>query len=382
MKYSWNYDDVNKEIDKLLIMAQEEKDLIKKSYYLRVIDQVKCLLVNNKEVIITNNQKMNEIINSFNYYGRYYSLIELYNLIVACYNEKTEEIVNAYNSLDEPELFDYEYIPHDEVLSMNYEFFSNMDQELFDCFKKIYKERYSSIKFTKNDQTLKDAKDDGNCLFIDVVRKNFININDSKGLSKAVNLAHECGHAVANLFIGNIYDVRDEFLGELASIFFEMAFHNDIGENIDSFENTLLQFEKMNYFNYISDSLLCHQELIESWQYNEYNVSSDFYRYLKDKYKLKRYDAKECLNINIESEGPYVISYMVALELLHIYKDNKNEALNILKKMLIKSKINDSLDIISEFIPSFDNLNLEIGQLHDKINKEFIKKKILNCSKK
>lgn len=381
MKYNWDYDDINREIAKLAIMVQEEKDLIKKSYYLRVIDQVKCLLVNNKEVIVSNNQRMNEIINSFNYYGRYYSLIEVYNFVVSCYDSKTEEIVNAYNSINEPELFDYEYITNDEVLAMNYEFFSNIDQELFNYFKELYKDRYSSIKFTKNDPILTDDKSDGNCLFIDVVRKNFINVNDSQGLSKAVNLAHECGHAIVNLFIGNIYDIRDDFLIEMASIFFELAFHNDIGDNIDSFENTLLQFEKMNYFNYTADSLLYHKELIESWEYNDYNVSTDFYHYLKSKYGLSRNTVKDCLKTSIESEGPYIISYMVALELLHIYKDNKKEALNMLKKILIKSKSNDSLDIISEFIPSFDNLNLEIAQLHDKIKKEFIKKKILNYIK-
>lgn len=377
MKYNWCYNDIEKEINKLSVMAKEEKDLIKKSYYLRVIDQVSCLLANNKDVRITNNQKMNEIINSFNYYGRYYSLIDLYNSTLYKYNKKTERIVNTYDSIEEPELFDYRYITHDEALALNYEFFSKTDEEIFKYFNILYKDRYKSIKFSKNGPTLRDAKDDGNCLFIDGVCKNFININDIQGLSKVVNLAHECGHAVANLFIGNIYDVKDDFLTELASIFFELAFHNDIGENIDSFENTLLQFEKMNYFNYISDSLLCHQELIESWKYNEYNVSTNFYRYLKDKYKLKKYDVKECLNTNIETSGPYIISYMVALELLHIYKDNKKEAMNILKKMLIKIKNNDSLDIISEFIPNFDNLNLEIGQLHDKIKREFIKKKIL-----
>ena len=187
MKYNWDYDDINREIAKLAIMVQEEKDLIKKSYYLRVIDQVKCLLVNNKEVIVSNNQRMNEIINSFNYYGRYYSLIEVYNFVVSCYDSKTEEIVNAYK-----------YITNDEVLAMNYEFFSNIDQELFNYFKELYKDRYSSIKFTKNDPILTDDKSDGNCLFIDVVRKNFINVNDSQGLSKAVNLAHECGHAIVN----------------------------------------------------------------------------------------------------------------------------------------------------------------------------------------
>lgn len=377
MKYNWCYNDIEKEINKLSVMAQEEKDLIKKSYYLRVIDQVSCLLVNNKDVRITNNQKMNEIINSFNYYRRYYSLIDLYNSILNKYNKKTEKIVSTYDSIEEPELFDYKYITHDEALTLNYEFFSKIDEEIFKYFNILYKDRYKSIKFSKNDPTLRDAKDDGNCLFIDGVCKNFININDIQGLSKVVNLAHECGHAVANLFIENIYDVKDDFLTELASIFFELAFHNDIGENIDSFENTLLQFEKMNYFNYISDSLLCHQELIESWKYNEYNVSTNFYRYLKDKYKLKKYDVKECLNTNIETDGPYIISYMVALELLHIYKDNKKEAMNILKQMLIKIKNNDSLDIVSEFIPNFDNLNLEIGQLHDKIEREFIKKKIL-----
>lgn len=377
MKYNWCYNDIEKEINKLSVMAQEEKDLIKKSYYLRVIDQVSCLLVNNKDVRITNNQKMNEIINSFNYYRRYYSLIDLYNSILNKYNKKTEKIVSTYDSIEEPELFDYKYITHDEALTLNYEFFSKIDEEIFKYFEILYKDRYKSIKFSKDDSTLSQYKVDGYCIFIDVVCKNFININDTIGLSKVVDLAHECGHAVANLFIENIYDTRDNFLTEMASLFFELAFHNDIGEKIDTFENTLLQFEKMNYFNCEANLLLYHSQLIESWQHNKYNVSPDFYRYLKNKYQLRRTDIKESLNISIETDGPYIISYMVALELLHIYKDNKKEAMNILKQMLIKIKNNDSLDIVSEFIPNFDNLNLEIGQLHDKIEREFIKKKIL-----
>lgn len=377
MKYNWSNTDIENEIDKLLIMSKEEKDLVKRSYYLRIVDQMKSVFIGYKDVIIPNNQKMNEIINSFNFYGRYYSLIDLYNLILDDYAEQTTKLVRAYDSIDNPELFDYRYITHDDALTMNYDFFHNMDEEIFKYFEILYKERYKSIKFSKDDSTLSQYKVDGYCIFIDVVCKNFININDTIGLSKVVDLAHECGHAVANLFIENIYDTRDNFLTEMASLFFELAFHNDIGEKIDTFENTLLQFEKMNYFNCEANLLLYHSQLIESWQHNKYNVSPDFYRYLKNKYQLRRTDIKESLNISIETDGPYIISYMVALELLHIYKDNKKEAMNILKQMLIKIKNNDSLDIVSEFIPNFDNLNLEIGQLHDKIEREFIKKKIL-----
>ncbi len=378
MEYNWSNTDIEREIDKLLIMSKEEKDLVKRSYYLRIIDQMKSVFIDNKDVIIPNNQKMNEIIYSFKFYGRYYSLIDLYHLILDGYADQTTKLVRAYDSIDNPELFDYGYITHDDALTMNYDFFHNMDEEIFKYFEILYKDRYKSIKFSKDDPTLKQAKADGYCIFIDVVCKNFININDSIGLTKVVDLAHECGHAIANLLIRNIYDTRDDFLTEMASLFFQLAFHNDIGEKIDTFENTLLQFEQMNYFNYEANLLLYHSQLIESWQHNKYNVSPDFYRYLKNKYQLKRPDIKESLNISIGSKGIYIIGYMIALELLHIYKDNKKEALSILKQMLIKARFSDSLDIISQFMPCFPNINLEIQQLHDKMKQEFIKKKILN----
>lgn len=377
MKYNWSYDDIENELAKLTILSKKELDLVKRSYYLRVIDQVRCLLVNNKDIIITNNQKMNGIINSFNYYRRYYALIDWYNLILDGYAKKTEQIVKWYDAIEEPEQFDYEYITHEDALTMNYDFFHNIDEEFSKYFSILYKDRYKSIKFSKDDYLLERDQSDGHCIFIDVVNKNFIKVNDTVGLSKVVNLSHECGHAVANLFMQDIYDIHDDFLTELASQFFELAFQTDIGENIDPFENTLLQFEKMNFYNYIANSLLFHQELIESWQNNGYNVSPLFYRYLKNKYQLTRETVKESLNISIESDGPYIISYMVALELLHIYKDNKKEALNILKRILVKSKTCDSLDIISQFIPNFTYFNVEIGQLHDKITKEFVKKKIM-----
>lgn len=377
MKYNWSYDDIENELAKLTILSQKETDLVKRSYYLRIIDQVRCLLVNNKDIMITNNQKMNDIINSFNYYKRYYALIDWYNLILDGYAKKTEQIVKCYDAIEEPEQFDYEYISHDEALTMNYDFFHNIDEEFSKYFNILYRDRYKSIKFSKGDTILQRDQSDGDCIFIDIVNKNFINVNDTIGLSKVVNLAHECGHGVANLFMQNIYDIHDDFLTELASQFFELAFQVDIGENIEPFENTLLQFEKMNYYNYTSDNLLLHRELIESWQNNGYNVSPLFYRYLKSKYQLTRENVKESMNTSIESDGPYIISYMVALELLHIYKDNKKEAINILKSILFKSKTCDSLDIISQFIPNFTYFNVEIEQLHDKITKEFVKKKIM-----
>lgn len=88
---------------------------------------------------------------------------------------------------------------------------------------------------------------------------------------------------------------------------------------------------KFSGINIYSKKLLQHKLIIECWQNNDYEVDKNFYGDLRNN-KINRNQFKESINTDIEDEGAYVVSYMVALELFSIYKQDKKSALQILKK--------------------------------------------------
>lgn len=376
MEYSWNKTDIEECIDQIFYKSRKKsKDV---SYYLKVINYVNCVLKTMElpEIYrtITRKEKLHKVIQEYYLNERYYDLIETFNEIQKRHEEEFNITIDSFIKLieEEPTI----YIQNEDALTIMHDFFKETDEEFFKYFLELYKNRHKLIKFTKKED-IENMYRNGSCLFIDIVRKNFINVKDSNGISKLIILAHEIGHAIANLYRPKqMYNSKDNFLDEVESLFFELAFTNDIAKKIDSLEAAKEAFLTLCEFSEYAENLSMHKTIITCWKENNYELNKAYYNNLKNK-KIQNRMFIDSLNTSIEEEGSYITSYITALNLLGIYKQDKKEALNILKK-IISMRTSDSYQVINKFFKEFGNTETETlliqKNMNDELKKTLIKK--------
>ena len=375
MKYSWSYKNIVRDINKLKRIAQEEKDIKKKCYYLKVIDYLNATIdesaLSNIDFRKTKNQSMCEIMENVKFYKRYYDLIK--KLYIEC--GKTVDIRNSLHNetYNMNYIYNPKYITHDKSLAYVYDFYKDIDKELFDCFSKLYNNRYKLVKFSKNDELLSGLMTSGSSISVGGLDKTYITVSNDKGVLKCINLAHEFGHGILNIYNPNLlYNSKDDFSSEIGSIFFELAFNYDIGKSIDSYDSALNNIQELDDRYDICNNLIIHNALASTWENNNYKTDSNFYKILKSEYDLTRQAVDDSLNTSITSEGLYAIGYMAALYLLNIYKKDKESAIKILKEIVNYNNI-DSYELINVLMPNIDIYSYEIDDIHNTYSNELKK---------
>lgn len=129
------------------------------------------------------------------YYERIYSLIEIFNARNSTHEDELNLIIDNCKDFERNRT----YFHHEDALTIVHDFFKNTDSEIFKYFLELYKNRCNLIKFSVDPYFVSNEVI-GNYFFVDIVRKNFIYVEDCVGIDKLVTLAHECGHAIAHLY--------------------------------------------------------------------------------------------------------------------------------------------------------------------------------------
>ena len=373
MRYGWKDKDIIRDIKKLEGLASIETDIKKRCYYIKTIDYLEATLdeelLSNLPIRSSKNQMMSNIQDNVKYYRRYYDLVEKFYL--ACCNS-TNIIRDLYNETCKID-YKLKYIKHEDTLSMVHDFYKGVDKEFFDCFLKIYNNRYKLIRFSKNSIYMSGIITSGNCVSVGGLDKNYITVSNDRGILKPINLSHECGHGVLNIYNPNLlYNVKDDFSSEIGSIFFELAFNYDIGKNFDSYDSALNNIQELSDRFDIVNSLMMHRVLINIWEKNNYKVDNNFYKIAKYEYNLTKYMVDEALNISITGEGIYVIGFMIALYLLKIYKQDKKSSIELLKDITNYNNY-DSYEMINVLMPNVNSFSNEIDDINNTYDSELKK---------
>lgn len=375
MLKNWMNDDIRKDIDILRKMAEGEDDYFKKNYILQVLNKTEYMLkveeLNQYAPDKSKSQMMYDLNLDYTSYQRYYDLIKVFYNLSKTPELALEVIKESAQSLD---LYSTEQsLSDEEAITLVHDFFMNTDKTFSKLFSDFFNDSYSGIKFAKDNSTLEIFDCDGMCTFIDILKRNYIVVKDTNNLYKSVVLSHECGHAVANLFAPETeYNRKDTFLSEVASIFFEVIFNYEIASKVNSFSSALYSAEKFDYMTEVTYSLIFHKKILEEWIKNGYKVDKRYYEILQKNYSCNRLELRDLLNYSIDDEGAYVIGYMIALELLNIYKQDKNEAFRILR-LILKKYDKDSLITINSIFKGFYHVKEELEHINNNMNIEIEK---------
>ena len=343
MKYNWTTEDFLNQVDLLRKMIQNETNPDRKLYLEKVLNSTEYIVFENFTPLKRPNESLKQRIYNINServsYGRYYSLIQDFYFALEPLEEQIDEVEDLIGkTLGED--FDIakitgSYLSNDKALSLTSHFYHDFDDELLPYFIEAYNSRFTTLRFNGRIGPDNDKASDGNTTFIDGVRKNFINICKTRSASKLHTLIHEYGHATKNLLTPEkAYSNDDGLFGEVDGLFPELV---SLEENIGSLDPLFVAFQKystlITYYNH-ADAIVLHNIILNAWRDNKYRTNKSFYELLEKEYDIDEETLSLALDTSLFSEGTYIISYMVAIELLHLYKKDKKQALSLYKEFL------------------------------------------------
>lgn len=232
--------------------------------------------------------------------------------------------------------------PDDEVFNQRvnakmlfeivYEFFKQLDDELFSNFISLFINKDKNIIFVANNP-IKD--------FVGITYLNNDNIKIKMTRSKTIEdiftLVHEYGHALNMKKNPKLYnnEARTHF-EEIESIFLELILcdylvnngfnKDDINEVKKIIIENLINEAKDLYFKYNINRFI-HVEQIK-------NIDNHFFKLLYQKKNITKEELRKVYSSSYEDVTKYVISSLFALELYDKYQINKEKTIEDYKNII------------------------------------------------
>jgi len=363
MIYNWTYDDIKKDFDVIKKFINEEKDSNKKNYYKYILNKMEeeysCIFVSEHLPKLSSQSYMIDLNSDYLSNKRYYEFINIFDEIINSNDELFNMCCDKYLSIRK---FESYMIPDKKCVEMVSSVFMNLDEKFSKIYNKFYKNIGTSLKFAPHLDNIDDDVSDGFSIFISILNKHYILVRDELGISKPINLAHECGHVLALDYNSeNYYNTLNNFFDEIPSLFFEMIFEYENAYKYDSLSTSLFNIEKIYSLKDSTDKMLLHDCLINEWINNNYEVNNNLLNILSNKHDINRCDFFDLVKSSICSNGKYIVGYVVALNLFHIYKQDKKEAFKLLRTLL-KLQYKDAYIVINQII-NYDYVNEEVYTL-------------------
>lgn len=378
MECNWGKREFTEQLSKLEELINQEKDLKRKLYLEKVLDVSNKLyyetFVNFPKSNVSAKQRLTSILESYLCYGRYYSIVNAFFGKVSEHIDFIDEISDKLDSISPNGDFDFintgAVYSIDNILSLVKRFYKDFDTELYQYFLEVYEDRKDTLRFLPLDKT-RDNKTDGNTSFIDGVRKNFITIYKTSPVSLYSCIVHEYGHAIANLINPeSVYSDREDMFAEVASIFPELIALYENVFNLDTIEVLYQMYTTLVTYTNSAEYLCLHAPVINTWAEHKYVMGKSFFDDLEKWYDFDDECFEETLSSTIEDQGTYVISYIVSLELLHLYKQDKEKALDLFKRFLKIPTNEDVLTFVRENISINEHVSEEASVVLNDFSKE------------
>lgn len=372
MAYNWDEDKFMSCVKMLADLISKETDITKKCYLLKVLDNSNMLVMErfntNEAPDKSSEQIMQEIYSDNIFFGRYYSLIDdFYDKLIPMFdtiNGIEDKIDCIFNDNFNIAGLTGAYVTNEEALSLTTAFYHNFDEKLIPYFEEVFADRFDFLRFRPMTSKQNGNISAGYTLFIDGIRKNFINIGKTKEASKIYTMIHEYGHATKNLVNPkSCYSSDYGLFAEIDAIFPELvAMHENVG-NIDPF---YVAFSKYNtlitYFQY-ADYLTLQDLLIKRWKDNGMNIDTKFMSAMEENYEINEAMIEKIMRASIFTEGTYVLSYLVAMELLHIYKTDQKKALELYNQFLNACDSSDLLPFVCNLVKINEHIGDEVREI-------------------
>lgn len=264
----------------------------------------------------------------FNYYSYLSYIFEFYDF-------------NTNNEIQE-QYYEKIGFTEDDILSTVHDFYSGLDKEWFKFFNKIYKERTGLVKF---DATRPYS------IYFPVSDIWYANLTNTGNISDLVNATHEFGHGIADQIVGvtkgySAQNIFIELFPMLCQMIFlhendDLALQSEIAKYISNYHKLMIDYAEEIKFKYVIANKIPSVS-------NARNLSRLIKRNLHQ--SLSKQELINVYSNDIEDVISYVFPFIVCLELLEVYRNDKD---------LFKYKVNKILTSNDEPLKVLEKLNIE-----------------------
>jgi hypothetical protein len=300
MIYTWNTNKTKKQME-YLMNIHESISRFEEQKIREAISTLKVVLEEEKK-------KEKEINDSL------LTRMELYDN----FGDIIEQIIEATKTFINYNPKDLSFTPiditEDDILALTDEFYSKLDKKWYQLFQKIFKERKINVKFSESDSS---------CLHIPYLDYFYLNFRKSDTVEGVIDPTHEYAHAISTLINPNNERLYyKSILAEVPSIFAELI----ACTKYKGFSNNPYEYDiyQKNLFDTIS-------AYCEDIDIDYHNFKGEDSACLGKDQRMVVFDKE---NISLRDKITYGISYLIAIELLHIYNEDPKEALIILNKII------------------------------------------------
>ena len=352
-RYTWDANTILRSIKKVRKLIEKETDEVELARLYHYYDEMNVVLYESfcrPYVDLPLYKRMPEMAGSYLANQRYYNLlnplddaidrnIDLYDEVDALKHDIIDQIIKVSNT----------YVLKGKAISICHDFYQDLDEELFEHFKRFYEMRFNHLRFTK-------PNSEGNSNYVGIqyylygTNESFISVVGNNNPSMSTTLIHEASHAIDNSMNPDNYLNKDYFY-EVISLFVQLvSYYKKVGNFNELYYYYRMYGDVDLYADYARDAYF-YDNLMDEYVNNNYVVSPEYYEALREKYKY----SKKKVNSFLASYNPrdfcYPISFSMALSLFHIFRQDERRGIENLKRFIRTTNRNEYIPLVlsSEF---------------------------------
>lgn len=247
----------------------------------------------------------------------------------------TEEVI--------PHVAKYYYSPKlkdDEIVGLVYDFCKDsLDRELFKKVRGILKKSKEYVNMRRLFLTGPRA----DAIYLQYYDQVYIRLKRRGDYRDLTSLSHEIGHGLQfkTNYSENLFSTIVPF-SEVVSLFFELL-SAEYFSSLSEFKKPMIQKRIMTFNDFQEKSSYFWEEIEFFWEWQKRNKRMDtqaldeICKIVGEKCGIEDYsviDIEFILSQEIMQNFPYCVSYVIAIELLEVYRKDKDLALYLLKKFM------------------------------------------------
>ncbi len=230
-----------------------------------------------------------------------------------------------------------------QTIALTRNFYQNLDPKFLSVVDDVLDRKTLSFKHFGKDYV-------GINYFIGGINKNYIKLKKDGDYTDYLTLVHEFGHAINNVFNPKGY-YEFNFFDEFVSLFMELVAlyegRNLFNKNLIIYEDT----DNLVYYFDLANTFNIQHKIVDIMYLNQINkFNKTFINEVNKNNNFKKGEIKDIIDTDFYQDGSYAIGYIMALELLYIYKHNKKEALELLKELMYKLPLNNQISEVSKYL--------------------------------
>lgn len=337
-RYTWNTNTLLaslKRVEKLMEKETDEVELARLYHYYDAINSAIYDSFIYPRISLPLSKTMPSLVSTFLSNQRYYNLYAPYEDAVANNEElfdETEEKRDAVS--DQIEKACGVHVSRTRAISICYDFYKELDEEIFEHFKRFYDMRYNHLKFLSSKEPSPGFL--GRQHYLYGTNESFIEAVGTDNPELSTTLIHESAHAIDNSMNPDNY-LSDDFYYEVISIFMELVSYYKKAGNFDElFYAESIYHNLDQYCGFYNDANL-FSNLVVEYKNNHYRISPEFYEAIRNKFKMPRKEVDSFLKEYRSSYICYPVSLTLALAFFNIYRQDEKKGIENLKRF-IKTK--------------------------------------------